>query len=51
MHLNMSVFEMIRNRDTVLMKVIEYQLNNSGIKSQNEPIEDYVIDVSKNILN
>ena len=33
MKLNMSVFEMIRNRDSVLLNAIAYEIDTSGVRN------------------
>ena len=49
MKLNMSVFEMIRNRDSVLLNSIAYELDNSGARNSRE--EGFVLEASKQIID
>ena len=48
MRLNMSVFEMIRNRDSVLMRVIAYDLGGAKFEGKSE---EEVVAFSKAVLN
>lgn len=49
MKLNMSVFEMIRNRDSVLLNAIAYEIDTSGVRNSRE--ESFVLDASKQIID
>lgn len=49
MRLNMSVFEMIRNRDGVLLNSVTYYIENSGLRQNFE--EGFVLAKSKEILD
>lgn len=49
MKLNMSVFEMIRNRDSVLLSAVAYEIDNSGVRNSRE--EAFVLETSKQIID